>query len=101
MLLYNETIGVDKDCEVEMLAWIKNKYIPAVMTTGLFNQFKIYKVLTHEDENSTSYSVQFFSNSIDEILKFINEHSKPFLEEQQFKFKDKHITFRTLLEEVN
>ncbi len=100
MMLYNETVGIDKDYELQMLAWLKNHYIPAVMKTGLFVDFKMYKVLTHDDENSTSYSVQFFSNTIDEVLEFINIYSKPFVEEQQTKFKDKHITFRTLLEEV-
>jgi hypothetical protein len=101
MMLYNETIGVDKEFETPMISWIKSYYIPEVLKTGLFVEFKIYKVLTQEEENTVSYSVQFFSYSINEILDFINNHSKKLVEEQQMNFKDKHITFRTLLEEVS
>jgi hypothetical protein len=100
MILYNETIGIDKEVEQQLLAWLKTYYIPEVMKTKLFVEHKIYKVLTHDDESSTSYSVQFFSNSIDEILSFIENYSKPLVAEQQQKFRDRHITFRTLLEEV-
>ena len=100
MILYNETIGIDKEVEEQLLEWMKSFYIPEVMKTRLFNEYKIYKVLSHDDEASTSYSVQFFSNTIEDILLFINHYSKPLVEEQQIKFKDRHITFRTLLEEV-
>ncbi len=100
MILYNETIGIDKEVEEQLLVWLKSFYIPEVMKTELFIECKIYKVLSHDDESSTSYSIQFFSNTIDEILLFINDYSKPLVEEQQTRFKDRHITFRTLLEEV-
>ncbi len=100
MLLYNETIGIDKQVEPQFISWIKSFYIPAVIGTGLFVEYKIYKVLTHDDESSTSYSLQFFSNSIEQVLEFINDHSPKLVEEQILYFKDKHITFRTLLEEV-
>jgi hypothetical protein len=100
MILYNETVGIDKDIEQQFLIWLKSYYIPEVMKTNLFSGFRIYKVLSHEDESSTSYSVQFFSGTIEQILAFINNHSKTLLYEQQKLFKDKHITFRTLLEEV-
>ena len=100
MLLYNETIGIDKEVEFKFISWISSFYIPTVMKTELFVEYKIYKVLTHDDETSTSYSLQFFSNSIEQVLEFINNRSPKLIEEQQLHFKDKHITFRTLLEEV-
>jgi hypothetical protein len=100
MILYNETIGIDKDVEQQFLIWLKSHYIPEVMKTNLFSEFRIYKVLSHDDDSSTSYSVQFFSSTIEQILAFINNHSKALVDEQQRQFKDKHITFRTLLEEL-
>ena len=100
MMLYNETIGIDKDVEEKFLLWLTSFYIPQVMSTKLFLEFKIFKVLTHDDENSTSYSIQFFSKTIEDVVSFIDHYSKPLVEQQQAIFKDKHITFRTLLEQV-
>jgi hypothetical protein len=101
MMLYNETIGIDKDIEEQFLRWLKNHYVPSVMNTKLFIEFKIFKVLTHDDETSTSYSIQFFSTTIEDVVSFVDNYSKPLVEEQQLLFKDKHITFRTLLEQVD
>ena len=60
MLLYNVTFGIDKQIEDEWISWMKANYIPAMMETGLFTEYKMYKVLTHDDEGSVSYSVQCF-----------------------------------------
>jgi hypothetical protein len=76
MLLYNVTIGVDKEIESEWLDWIKGYYLPKAMQTNAFSGFKIYKVLTHEDEGSVSYSIQYFSDAIEKIVHYLNTGSK-------------------------
>jgi hypothetical protein len=100
MLLYNVTVGVDKEIEAEWLSWVKQYYLPAVMQTGAFQHFKIYKVLTHEDENSVSYSIQYFSDAIEKIVNFLNNDGKRLVEEHRSRFKDKHVVFNTLLQEA-
>ncbi|MBS1506771.1 MAG: DUF4286 family protein [Bacteroidetes bacterium] len=99
MLLYNVTVGVDKEIEAEWLTWVKQYYLPAVMQTQAFHEFKIYKVLTHEDEGSVSYSIQYFSDSIEKIVHFLNNDGKKLVEEHRARFKDRHVVFNTLLQE--
>lgn len=99
MLLYNVTVGIDKEIEVEWLTWVKQYYLPAVMQTQAFQEFKIYKVLTHEDEGSVSYSIQYFSDSIEKIVHFLNNEGKRLVEEHRTRFKDRHVVFNTLLQE--
>ena len=67
MLLYNITFGIDKGIEEEWIAWMKENYLPEVLKTGMFSDYKMYKVLTHDDETSVSYSIQCFSSSIEDI----------------------------------
>jgi len=100
MLLYNVTFGIDKQIEEEWISWMKANYIPALMETGLFTENKMYKVLTHDDESSVSYSVQCFSKTIDQVLKYLNDFAPALVEGHRLRFKDKHVAFNTLLEEI-
>ena len=100
MLLYNVTFGIDKQIEQEWLLWMRENYIPGIMITGLFTEHKIYKVLTHDDETSVSYSVQCFAPSIENVLLYLNEFAPKLVEIHRARFKDQHVAFNTLLEEL-
>ena len=99
IFLYNVTIGIDKEIESEWLTWMKEYYLPKAMESGAFSEHKIYKVLTHEDEGSVSYSVQYFSDAIEKIVHYLNNDGKILVEELRAKYKEKHVVFNTLLQE--
>jgi Domain of unknown function (DUF4286) len=101
MILYNVTIGIDKEIENEWVIWMKSQHIPDVMNTRIFVGYKFYKVLTHEEDASPSYCVQYFVPSIEEFNEYLNLHAPKLIEEHRLKFKDRHVAFRTLLEEVD
>ncbi|MEO1050330.1 MAG: DUF4286 family protein [Bacteroidota bacterium] len=101
MILYNVTIGVDQDIEGEWLQWIKAKHIPDVMETGMFIEYKIFKVLSQENEGSVSYSIQYFAETVDNVVKYLDEYAPPIIEEHRKRYREKHVAFRTLLEEVS
>lgn len=100
MLLYNETIGIDPSVEKEWLQWMREKHIPDVMQTGMFLESKIYKVLHDNEDGTISYSVQYFAPSIQHIQQYLEMYAPPLIQELRIKFKDKHVAFRTLLEEI-
>lgn len=100
MLLYNVTIGIDKDVEREWLQWMKLIHIPEVMETGMFIDFKMYKVLQDQDDENVSYSIQFFAQTINHVTVYFEKFAPAILEKLQKRFKDKHIAFMTLLDEV-
>jgi hypothetical protein len=100
MLLYNITVGIDKEVEHEWLHWMKTEHIPEVMRTNLFFDFKIYKVLHDEDETNISYSVQYLAQTLDHVTTYFEKFAPSLLEKLRLRFKDKHVAFMTLLEEV-
>jgi hypothetical protein len=100
MLLYNVTVGVDKDIEQEWLLWMKESHMPDVLKTGMFVSSKIYKVLHDQDDGTVSYSVQYFAKSIDHIQQYLEVYAPALIEAHRQKFINKHVAFRTLLEEV-
>lgn len=99
-MLYNVTVGVDKEIEGEWLSWMKTTQIPAEMNTGMFVACKIFKILHDEDEATTSYSIQYFAESINEIQQYLEHHAPALVERHRKKFENRHVAFRTLLEEV-
>ena len=101
MYLYNETVGIDASVENEWLAWAKNVYIPEVLKTNLFIESKLYKVLHESEDGSISYSIQFFSTSLEQVVQYLEVFAPVLVEQQRKKFSHKHVAFRTLLEEVN
>jgi hypothetical protein len=100
MLLYNVTIGIDKDTEEEWLVWMRQKHIPDVMNTGMFIGYKMYKVLHDNEDGTVSYSVQYFAHSIDQVVQYLEVFAPKLVDEHKQKFLNKHVAFRTLLEEV-
>lgn len=101
MYLFNETVGIDASVEQEWLTWVKAVYIPEVLKTGLFSHHTLYKVLHESEDGSISYSIQFFAAQLDHVVLFLEKFAPPLVEQQRQKFNNRHVAFRTLLEQVN
>jgi|SRR4051812_31653009 hypothetical protein len=100
MLLYNVTVGIDRDSETEWLQYIREKHIPAVLNTGMFVNARMYKVLHDQDDGTISYSIQYFAETIDQFQQYLEVFAPVLIEEHRKKFNNKHVAFMTLLEEV-
>ena len=101
MVLYNVTVGIDPDVEFEWLNWMKKVHIPAVMNTDMFVDHKIFKVLSQEEgEETVSYSVQYFAEDVEFVMKYLNEFAPPLVEEHRKRYQNRHVAFRTLLQQV-
>ena len=100
MLIYNVTSGVDRKIELEWLLWMKESHIPEVMGTQMFTGYKLYKILSTENDDTISYAVQYTAKSLDQVEKYLENYAPVLREEVKKKFGDGVASFRTLLEEV-
>ncbi|HRJ31395.1 MAG TPA: DUF4286 family protein [Cyclobacteriaceae bacterium] len=100
MYLYNVTIGIDKEVELEWLAWMKNEHIPDVLATNMFITHKVYKVLHDNEDGTASYSIQYFADSLDKVVHYLEHLAPALIEKHKQKYGNRHVAFRTLLEEV-
>ena len=98
MLIYNVTIGIDKQLEAKWLQYMKEKHIPDVLKTGMFVSGKIYRVLHDNEDDTLSFSVQYFAKTIDHVQRYLEEFAPALRDDHQKHFQ--HVAFRTLLEEV-
>ena len=100
MYLYNVTVGIDKDVEAEWLFWMTEHHIPNVLKTGMFITSRMYKVLHDNEDGTTSYSIQYFAESIANVERYLEEFAPALIKEHMTKYGNRHVAFRTLLEEV-
>ena len=100
MILYNVTVGIDQSVEEDWLEWMTKNHIPEVMGTGCFEEYKLFKVLSQQEGDNSSYSIQYFTDSIERINEYIQNHAPKLQQEHMVRYRDKHVAFRTLLETV-
>ena len=79
---------------------MRETYIPQVMATGMFTDARIFRILHDNEDNTTSYSIQYLASSIDSVQQYLEVHSQDIVEAHRSRFRDKHVAFMTLLEEI-
>ena len=100
MILYNVTVAIDKRVEKEWVKWMKEIHIPEVMETNQFVENKFFKVLNTEDPESSSYSVQYFAESMNHLQMYLAAFAPELQQKVHLKFPNQFAAFRTLLESV-
>lgn len=100
MLVYNMTFSVDADKADEWLSWMRSVHIPKVQSTGLFETYKILKVLNHDDDATVSYAVQYFVSN-DKLLENYFENDAQRLNKHiQNRWGESQVAFESLLKDV-
>jgi hypothetical protein len=98
MILYNITFNIDKTIAGDWLQWMKEVYIPKIMTTGMFLENKIFRLLNEEDNGGITYAIQFYASSMEHIQNYQANFALEIQAEHKKKFADQFVEFMTLLE---
>ena len=101
MIVYNTTIKIDPQIAKEWIDWQKNEHIPEVMATGLFTDHEFFHLLEQDETEGLTYVIQYFSPSIDNYKKYIEEFATSLSEKTFAKWRDQFISFHTVMEVVN
>src|SRR5438045_3150545 len=101
MVVYNITIKIDPQIENEWLQWQKNEYIPGIMATGLFSEFKIFCLLEQDETDGISYVIQYFTPYTENYKKYIEKFAPIFREKAFKKWGNQFIAFHTVMKVVN
>ena len=100
MILYNVTINISKNREADWLQWMKAEHIPDVMATGLPTSYKLLRLLTEIDTDASTYTAQYFFNSLAEYEQYESMFALTLQRKLQERFRNEFFAFRTLLEEI-
>lgn len=99
MLLYNVTLIVEDASAEAWLQWMQENHIPKVMDTGLFVSNRLLKVIDSPNEGVT-YCSQYVAQSMEDYQTYQEIYAPALQDELNSLFKDKFVSFRTLMEYI-
>lgn len=100
MIVYNITIKIIPGIEAEWVQWQKEEHIPDVMASGLFTDYRFFRLLQDEEDGLT-YIVQYFASNLENYTRYINETAPLLREKALARWGNRFIAFRTVMEQVN
>ncbi len=100
MILYNVTIKIDWPIHEEWLQWMKEVYIPGMLSTGFFIDYRTLRLLLVDDSDGPTYAIQYYASSLDDYKQFAECHSNIQSRKEFDKWGDKMVTFGTIMEVV-
>jgi hypothetical protein len=101
MIVYNITIKIIPDIEDAWIEWQQQEHIPEIMSSGLFSEWKMFRLLEQDDTEGSTFIVQFFAPNKASYQQYIDEYAAMFRQKSFDKWGNQFIAFRTVMEIVN
>lgn len=101
MIVYNVTVKVNWSILEEWLIWELEEDIPVIMATGLFHDYKFFRLLEQDEEEGPTFIVQYFAVSLENYQKYVAEFAAAIQEKGRNKWGEGFIAFRTLMSSVD
>ena len=100
MILYSVTINVDDSIHDEWVEWMQNEHIPEVMASGCFYDSEIFRVVSPETEDGTTYCIQYYAEDISDYEKYQIEQAAIMQTKLKDKYGKKFTAVRTVMEKL-
>lgn len=100
MFVYNITIKINPEIEKEWLQWQYDEHIPDIMSTGLFTEWKMFRLLEQDETEGITYVLQYFAATSDNYQRYIEQHASLLRQKAFQRWGDQFIAFRSVLQLV-
>jgi hypothetical protein len=100
MIVYNITCKVRWEILEDWLSWELEEQVPAILATGLFDDYRLYRLLEQDEEEGPTFVVQFLTSSRERYSRFTSQFEPGLKQAGWDRWGDGFIAFRTLMESV-
>jgi len=100
MLIFNTTYLVSDNVQGAWLLWVREQHIPFMLQFNPFSNPQVAKVIADEEQEGTSYSVQFHVPDMETLMLWKERFGLAFQENCAHQFGTEAIYFSTVLEIV-
>ncbi len=100
MLIYNTTFHVSNDDARNFVIFMNEMYIPAAVKSGELKNPRLTRIISHKDEESECFSVQFETEDSSSLHKWYASVGASLNENMLKAFKNKVVGFPTLMEVI-
>lgn len=97
MIIYNTTYHIHSQSDTEFIDWIKSRYIPIAIESGLLASPQLALIMSDKKDEGLSYSLQFKVESMDILEKWYKETGLGLVKELETKFSNHIAGFSTLM----
>ncbi|NLR92844.1 MULTISPECIES: DUF4286 family protein [Flammeovirga] len=100
MIIYNLSFHVEDEVLPSWKQWMNSFFIPAVMKSECFTQYKLMKLLSEKAEQAgTNFALMLDVDNLVQVDKFMRQHEMELHTALKNKFGEKVSQFRTVLRE--
>ena len=92
---------VNNSILAEWIKWQQQEHIPEIMATGLFDEYRFFRLLDQDESDGPTFVIQYCTSSRKSYDQYIQQHAAGLREKALKKWGDGFIAFRSLLESVN
>ncbi len=100
MIVYNISVKVDNNIEQNWLVWQQHEHIPEIIATGLFSDCRLFKLLDHDHEESSTYVIQYSTDAREKYDQYVSIHAKKLQQKAFEKWGNSFIAFRSLMQQI-
>lgn len=84
----------------EWVTWMKEIHIPDVMSTGMFLEYRMCRLLGMDEPDGITYAIQYYCQNIDTYNLYQNHFANKLQADHAARYRGRFVAFRTLLEVV-
>ena len=100
MFIYNTTFQASIDDAQNLIIYLHEKYIPEAQQSGLMKNARMSRILSHRDEQSECFSVQFEAEEISQIHQWYSSDGKRLNDKLLELFNNQVVGFPTIMEVI-
>lgn len=101
MLIFNTTFLVSDSVHGIWMKWLREHYIPFMLESEMLTKPQVSKVLSSDEQDGTSYAVQFHVQNMEQLENWHINYAKAFEDNFAEKFGTEVIFFATVLELID
>lgn len=99
-MIFNTTYTISNAEARNFVIWVHQVYIPKSEETGLLGKARMLRVLSHKDEETECFSLQFDVENTSNLHKWFTQCGQQLAAEMTKMFGEEAVGFSTLLEEI-
>lgn len=101
MYLYNTSFHTESSIAETFVAWLKTIFIPEAMSSGLFSEASLGKILLEIEPGTSSYSLQLKASELDRAREWDDTIGNSLRSVIIKKFGGKVVFFVTFIEIID
>jgi hypothetical protein len=97
MIIYNVTTKVSWAIHEQWLHWMQQEFIPLMIKTGCFVEYKILRLLEIDEEDGPTYAIQYCAVTAKDYEVYFHKHALSLQQLSLKKWGEQTVAFGSVM----